>query len=71
MTSVWILVDEMFTPVDVLFVFRAIELLQYLSHPERDNYDLITRIGCTHIAITVDNIDNMYKILATSSVSLL
>ncbi len=38
-----------------------IELLQYLSHPNEINNDPINRIGCSHIAITVDNIDNMYK----------
>tara|TARA_R100000152_G_C6748649_1_gene172272 strand:+ start:847 stop:1278 length:432 start_codon:yes stop_codon:yes gene_type:complete len=38
-----------------------IELLQYLSHPHKINNDPINRIGCSHIAITVDNIDIMYK----------
>lgn len=41
-----------------------IELLQYLSHPEKINNDPINRIGCSHIAITVENIDNMYKKLS-------
>lgn len=40
-----------------------IELLQYLSHPEKSNDDQIIRIGCSHIAITVDNIDKMYNTL--------
>ena len=42
----------------------VIELLQYLSHPRDINYnDDVARIGCSHIAITVDNIDSMYKLL--------
>ena len=40
-----------------------IELLQYLSHPESAFSDPINRIGCSHIAITVDNIDSMYDTL--------
>ena len=40
-----------------------IELLQYLSHPNEVNCDQINRIGCSHIAITVDNIDSMSKLL--------
>ena len=38
-----------------------IELLQYISHPTLPTYDKINRIGCSHFAITVDNIDNIYK----------
>ena len=38
-----------------------IELLHFLSHPELINYDTLTRIGCTHFAITVEEIDSMYK----------
>ena len=37
-----------------------IELLQYKSHPELVNNDPINRIGCSHIAVTVNDIDNMY-----------
>jgi|TARA_R110000796_G_scaffold166988_4_gene283829 catechol 2,3-dioxygenase-like lactoylglutathione lyase family enzyme len=40
-----------------------IELLQYLSHPSNVTQDPINRIGCSHIAITVDNIDYMYNTL--------
>jgi len=46
-----------------------IELLQYLSHPEKRNNDTINRIGCSHIAITVNNIDNMYKILSDEGIT--
>jgi|21_taG_2_1085346.scaffolds.fasta_scaffold19775_2 catechol 2,3-dioxygenase-like lactoylglutathione lyase family enzyme len=38
-----------------------IELLHYLSHPEDPKNDQITRIGCSHIAITVENINEMYN----------
>ena len=36
-----------------------IELLQYLTHIEPVNIDKINRVGCSHIAITVESIDNM------------
>ena len=39
-----------------------IELLQYLSHPETNsNKDNITRIGCSHFALTVDDLDQTYR----------
>tara|TARA_Y100000004_G_C8953914_1_gene429868 strand:- start:1017 stop:1445 length:429 start_codon:yes stop_codon:yes gene_type:complete len=38
-----------------------IELLQYLSHPDKINVDPINRGGCSHIAITVDNILDMQQ----------
>ncbi len=38
-----------------------IELLQYISHAQQRNKDSINRIGCSHIAVTVDDIDDMYK----------
>ena len=34
-----------------------IELLKYYSHPEVANLDDITRIGCSHLALTVKNLD--------------
>jgi len=41
-----------------------IELLHYLSHPDKNCQDnrnnMINKIGCSHIAITVDNIEEMY-----------
>tara|TARA_R110000851_G_scaffold13015_10_gene44751 strand:+ start:63 stop:491 length:429 start_codon:yes stop_codon:yes gene_type:complete len=42
-----------------------IELLQYISHPQTINHDSINRIGCSHIAITVNNIDLMYEQLVS------
>mgnify|MGYP003627330365 CR=1 FL=1 len=42
-----------------------IELLQYLSHPDKNatanQTNLINKIGCSHIAITVENIEEMYN----------
>jgi len=42
-----------------------IELLQYLSHPDKaaatNQTNLINKIGCSHIAITVENIEEMYS----------
>ena len=43
-----------------------IELLQYLSHPnssDSNKVNKINEIGCSHIAITVDNVDGLYKTL--------
>ena len=34
-----------------------IELLQYFSHPEKANFDSICRVGCSHFAMTVENLD--------------
>jgi catechol 2,3-dioxygenase-like lactoylglutathione lyase family enzyme len=34
-----------------------IELLKYHSHPQQPNCDDITRIGCSHFALTVNNLD--------------
>lgn len=46
-----------------------IELLQYLSHPNQPPvksklYDL----GCSHVAFTVDNLDNEYKRLLEKNI---
>tara|TARA_Y100000593_G_scaffold83106_1_gene156472 strand:- start:775 stop:1218 length:444 start_codon:yes stop_codon:yes gene_type:complete len=41
-----------------------IELLQYLSHPKLSDVNKINKIneiGCSHIAITVDDISNLYE----------
>lgn len=41
-----------------------IELLQYFSHPEAANFDSICRVGCSHFAMTVQNLDaTIVKIL--------
>lgn len=39
-----------------------VELLQYLSHPSvENNKDKITRVGCSHFALTVDDLDKTYE----------
>ena len=38
---------------------NMIELLKYHSHPESPNNDKITRIGCSHIALTVTDLDSL------------
>lgn len=40
---------------------NMIELLKYHSHPCGANNDSITRIGCSHFALTVKNLDNLLK----------
>lgn len=41
-----------------------IELLHYLSHPdenhEENRTNMINKVGCSHIAITVENIEEIY-----------
>ena len=44
-----------------------LELLQYHSHPEENIENLqskITKIGCSHVAVTVNDVDNIYKELS-------
>ncbi|MBT5953187.1 VOC family protein [bacterium] len=38
-----------------------IELLQFLSHPEESSFPGVTPIGCSHIALSVSNIDEIYE----------
>lgn len=46
-----------------------VELLWYESHPEEPDLDRpITRIGCSHIAMTVDNIEETYEKLMSAGV---
>lgn len=46
----------------------AIELLFFHSHPEKLKKIDINTIGITHIALTVDNIDNLYQILLDNDI---
>lgn len=43
----------------------VIELLQYHSHPDSQLLENIpsNRLGCSHIAFTVDNIEDVYNLL--------
>jgi len=48
-----------------------IELLQYYSHPEEDVISrsrLITAIGGSHYALTVDNLDEIYEKLSREGI---
>ncbi len=46
-----------------------VELLCYQTHPEVPDMDRpITRIGCSHIAMTVDNLDDTYERLVNAGV---
>ena len=38
-----------------------IELLKFISHPQYNDSNYITRVGCTHVALTVENIDSLYE----------
>ena len=39
-----------------------IELLYYHSHPEKPNTrQQITQVGCSHVALTVPNLDKLYN----------
>jgi len=47
-----------------------VELLHYDSHPEEpDMTRKITQIGCSHIALTVENLDETYELLKQNDVS--
>ena len=48
-----------------------IELLQYHSHPSKDSISqarLITAIGCSHFALTVENLDDLYEKLSKEGI---
>ena len=46
-----------------------VELLWYETHPEKpDMQRPITRIGCSHIAMTVENLDDTYERLISAGV---
>ena len=46
-----------------------VELLCYKSHPEKPDFSRqITMIGCSHIALTVENLDQTYQQLTEAGV---
>ena len=48
---------------------NLIELLFYSSHPENpDKIRPINQIGCSHVAFTVENLDEEYKRLAKAGI---
>ena len=46
-----------------------IELLKYHSHPQEANHDLITRVGCSHFAMTVTDLDDVIEKIETAGYS--
>jgi len=46
-----------------------IELLKYYSHPEEANHDLITRVGCSHFAMTVSDLDDVVEKIVSAGYS--
>jgi len=40
-----------------------IELLYFVSHPQKKNNSQINDIGCSHIALTIKNLDDLYDIM--------
>ena len=47
---------------------NLIELLYFKSHPEKPKKRGITEIGCSHVAFTVENIDELYNKLTKKGV---
>jgi glyoxylase I family protein len=47
---------------------NLIELLQYYSHPEKAQRQPIITIGCSHFAITVEDLDGLYAKLKSKGI---
>jgi catechol 2,3-dioxygenase-like lactoylglutathione lyase family enzyme len=47
---------------------NMIELLDFVSHREDNQDKKINQIGCTHIALTVDNLDYLYDRMSNDGV---
>jgi len=45
-----------------------LELLYFFSHPSQNSPQKIYDLGCSHIALTVDNLDKTYDLLKNSGV---
>ena len=45
-----------------------IELLDFVSHPERNKTKKINHIGCSHMALTVENLDELYNMMKDNDV---
>jgi predicted enzyme related to lactoylglutathione lyase len=48
-----------------------VELLQFINNPELPKDKKLTNIGCTHFAMTVDNLEETYNNLVMSGVRFL
>tara|TARA_B100000959_G_C14862959_1_gene575031 strand:+ start:105 stop:566 length:462 start_codon:yes stop_codon:yes gene_type:complete len=45
-----------------------IELLEFKSHPQKSNNLNISNIGTSHLALTVDNLDDIYEKLLANNI---
>lgn len=46
-----------------------IELLDFVSHPQQNSDKQINNIGCTHIALTIENLDELYSEMVSDGIS--
>ena len=46
-----------------------VELLHFISHPEENINKKINHIGCTHIALTIENLDELHKTMSGDGVA--
>lgn len=45
-----------------------IELLDFITHPAKNHNKQINNIGCTHIALTVERLDELYETMKSDGV---
>ena len=45
-----------------------LELLQFITHPEDNEAAFITKVGCSHVALTVPDADSLYKKLTLENI---
>ena len=48
-----------------------LELLNFHSHPKYNEAAYITRIGCSHFALTVENLDSLFDKLKSEGIHLI
>jgi len=46
-----------------------IELLYFMSHPQKKNNSQINDIGCSHIALTIKNLDDLYNVMKSAGIT--
>jgi len=46
----------------------TIELLNFISHPVANRDKKINQIGCTHIALTIENLEETYDVMKSDGV---
>ena len=47
---------------------NMLELLQFKSHPEDNEAAFITKVGCSHVALTVSDADSLYETLKSEGI---